>query len=276
MAIMIVAGEAFNVLVEGDETKPALIVSDPLATNLHLWDHNIPALLEHFRIVRYDSRGHGESVADKGPYSIEKLGRDALSILDALGIEKAHWLGLSKGGMVGLWILAHAPGRIKRAVLANTAAQVPGPDLWNSRIRAARATGMEAMAGTIAERWFTKGFRDSQAAEVERVLAMVRATPLDGYIATCAALRDMDLREAIRKIEVPVLVIVGRHDPSTPPEKGAAIASAIPGARLVTLEASHMSVVEDPENFSRAVIDFLTAAEPAEKTLGPQVTTGRF
>jgi len=264
MAIMKVAGDAFNVLVEGDATKPTLIISDPLATNLHIWDRQMPALLEHFHVVRYDSRGHGESVADAGPYSIEGLGRDALAILDALGIEKAHWLGLSKGGMVGLWLLVHTPERIARAVLANTAAQVPGPDLWNSRIRSARATGMDGVADVVAERWFTKGFRDSHAEAVASVLAMVRTTPLQGYLATCAALRDMDLREAMRTIEAPVLVIVGRYDPSTPPAMGAAIASAIKGARLVTLEASHISNIEDSENFARVVVDFLTDAEPIE------------
>jgi 3-oxoadipate enol-lactonase len=263
MAIMNVAGDAFNVCVEGDATKPTLIISNPLATNLHLWDRQMPAFLEHFRVVRYDSRGHGESVADAGPYSIDGLGRDALAILDALGIETAHWLGLSKGGMVGLWVLVHAPERITRAVLANTAARVPGPDLWNSRIRSARATGMDAVADAVADRWFTKGFRDSHADEVVAVLAMVWATPLQGYLATCAALRDMDLREAMRTIEAPVLVIVGRHDPSTPPAMGAAIANAIKGARLVTLATSHISNVEDPENFARAVVDFLTAAETA-------------
>jgi 3-oxoadipate enol-lactonase len=263
MAIMTIAGEAFNVLVEGDETKPALIISNPLATNLRFWDRQMAAFLEHFRAVRYDSRGHGESVTDEGPYSVERLGRDALAILDRLGIEKAHWLGLSKGGMVGLWVITHAPQRIGRAVLANTAARVPGPDLWNSRIRSARQTGMDGVAEVIADRWFTKGFRDSHADEVESVLAMVRATPLQGYIATCSALRDMDLREAIRKVQIPVLVITGRHDPSTPPEMGGHIASTIKGAELVTLEASHMSNVEDAAAFTRAVVDFLTSAEPA-------------
>jgi 3-oxoadipate enol-lactonase len=270
MAIMTIAGEAFNVLVEGDKTKPALIISNPLATNLHLWDRQMPAFLEHFLVVRTDSRGHGESRADGGPYAIERLGRDALAILDALEIEQAHWLGLSMGGMVGLWVLAHEPRRIHRAVLANTAAQLPGPELWNSRIRSARATGMAGVARTIAERWFTEGFRDSHAEAVESVLAMVRATPLEGFLAACAAVRDMDLREAIRGITTPVLVIVGRHDPSTPPAAGAAIASAIKGAQLVTLEASHISNIEDPETFTKAVVDFLVGAEPVATVAPPR------
>lgn len=270
MAIMNIAGEAFNVLVEGDETKPVLMISNPLGMTLRVWDGVMPALLEHFRVVRTDARGHGASVADEGPYSIERLGRDAVAILDTLGIETAHWLGLSKGGAVGMWVLAYAPERITRAVLANTAARIAGPDVWNERIRFAREAGMDAVAEAAAERWFTRGFRDTRPEEVEAVLAMVRATPLQGYVATCAALRDMDLREAIRSVRAPVLVIVGRHDPSTPPEAGASVASSIAGAKLVTLETSHMSCIEDPVGFSEAVIGFLTASERAEAAAPPR------
>jgi 3-oxoadipate enol-lactonase len=260
MAIRPIGGGDFNIVVEGGATKPPLVISNPLATNLRIWDRQMPALLEHFLVIRYDSRGHGESVVDAGPYSIDRLGHDALAILDQLGIEHAHWLGLSKGGMVGAWILSHAPQRIRRAVLANTAAKVVGPEVWNQRIRSARASGMDFVAATIAERWFTRNFQESQANEVERVLAMVRATPLQGYLATCAALRDMDLREAIRRIKAPVLVITGRHDPSTPPDRGAFIAAAIEGAKLETLESSHMSNIEVAADFTRAAVDFLTAA----------------
>src|SRR5580704_5636402 len=130
-----IAGETFNVLIEGGENKAVLMLSNPLGTNLHIWDPQIPALLKHFRVVRYDSRGHGASGANKGPYSVEGLGHDALAIMDALGVGKVHWLGLSMGGIIALWLLAHARERIGRAVLANTAAHIPGPDLWNSRIQ---------------------------------------------------------------------------------------------------------------------------------------------
>jgi 3-oxoadipate enol-lactonase len=238
-----------------------------MGTNLHLWDPQIPALAEHFRIVRYDSRGHGASVANQGPYSVEGLGRDALAIMDALGIERAHWLGLSMGSIVGLWLLVHARERIGRAVLASTAAQIPSPDLWNNRIQSARDTGMNGVAMTVAERWFTKTFCDANPEKVETVMAMVRATPLHGYLAALAAIRDMDMREAIRNIRNEVLVIAGRHDPSTPPGMGALVASSIDRAKFVTLEASHMSNIEDEANFTKAVVDFLTA--PETTAVGP-------
>jgi 3-oxoadipate enol-lactonase len=256
-----IAGETFNVLIEGDENKEVLLLSNPMGTNLHLWDPQFPALAEHFRIVRYDSRGHGASVANQGPYSVEGLGRDALAIMDALGIERTHWLGLSMGSVVGLWLLVHARERIGRAVLASTAAQIPGPDLWNNRIRSARDTGMDGVAMAVAERWFTKTYRDTNPEKVEAVMEMVRATPLHGYLAALAAIRDMDMREAIRSITNKVLVIAGRHDLSTPPGMGALVASSIEGAKFVTLEASHLSNIEDEANFTNAAVDFLTTPE---------------
>ena len=160
-------------------------------------------------------------------------------------------------------LLAHARERIGRAVLANTAAQIPGPDLWNSRIQTARDAGMDTVAMAAAERWFTKAFRDTHPEKVERVMEMVRTTPLPGYLAACAAGRDMDLREAIRSITNKVLVIAGRHDLSTPPGMGALVASSIKGSKFVTLEASHMSNIEDATNFTKLAVDFLTAPEAA-------------
>ena len=256
-----IAGETFNVLIEGGENKHVLMLSNPMGTNLHFWDPQIPALARHFQVVRYDSRGAGASIANQGPYSVEGLGRDALAIIDALGLARVHWLGLSMGSIVGLWLLVHARERIGRAVLAGTAAQIPGPDLWNKRIQSARESGMNDVAIAAAGRWFTKTFRDANPEKVERVMEMVRTTPLHGYLAACAAVRDMDQREAIRSITNKVLVIAGRHDLSTPPGMGALVASSIEGAEFITLEASHMSNIEDEANFTKAVIDFLTAPE---------------
>jgi 3-oxoadipate enol-lactonase len=261
MAEIIIMGETFHVSVEGDPSLPILILSNSLGTDLTMWDPQVPALLEHFRVVRYDSRGHGTSVVTPDPYSIEQLAHDALAIMDALEIEKAHWLGLSMGGMIGQWLLAHAPERIGRAVLANTAAQIPGVELWNARIKTVLDRGMKAIAPAIVERWFTKTFREKETTIVERFLRMVEETPTEGYAAMSGAIRDMDLREELSLIHNPVLVIVGRHDTGTPPGMGALIASAIEGARLVTLEAAHLSNVEDAENFTQAVIEFLASEE---------------
>jgi 3-oxoadipate enol-lactonase len=261
MTELIVAGEAFNVLVEGEEGAPVLMLSNSLGTNLHMWDKQMPAFLEHFRVVRYDTRGHGGSRVTEGPYSIAQLGRDAVSIMDALRLEKVHWLGLSMGGMIGQWLLTHVPERIDRAVLANTSAQIGTPDLWNERIRVALEDGMSGLAQSVVERWFTKSFRETHPEDVATILEVLETTSPEGYAACCGAIRDMDQLDKIRSITKPVLVIAGRHDPATPPAMSELIADAIAGAKLVTLEAAHLSNIEEPEAFDRAVLDFLTAEE---------------
>ena len=256
-----VGSDLFHVELDGQASAPVLMLSNSLGTNLAMWDPQMPELTKRFHVVRYDSRGHGQSAAPEGPYSIAQLGRDALAIMDDLGFERVHWLGLSKGGMVGQWLLTHAPHRIDRAVLANTAAQAGSPDVWNERIRTVGASGMDAVASAVVQRWFTPDFQKRDPAAVERILAMLQSTPPQGYVACCSAVRDMDQREAIRAVERPVLVIVGSADPATPPEAGALIAEHIAGAELVTLEAAHLSNIEQPEAFTRSVVDFLTRRE---------------
>ncbi|MEJ0096617.1 MAG: 3-oxoadipate enol-lactonase [Methylocella sp.] len=273
MTDITVGGETFNVVVEGDESKEVLVLAHQLGGDLHVWDAQIPALLEHFRIVRYDSRGHGASVADEGPYSVARLTQDALGIMDALGVEKAHWLGIGMGAIVGQGAMIQAPERIRRAVLASTAAQIGTPDIWNARIQTVRAAGMADTADALAERWFTQPFREAEPEAVETTLSIARATPLQGYLAACAALRDADQREAIRSIKNKVLVVVGRHDPAVPPALGALVAHSIDGAKLVTLEAAHISNIEDAENFTETVVDFLTAADIPARALAPRRKT---
>ena len=264
MAELKIGEETFNVEVEGLQDAPVLMISNSLGSNLHMWDDQIPALSKHFRIVRYDSRGHGASAAPTGPYSLEQLGKDALAILDALGVKKAHWMGLSKGGAVGQWLLLNAPDRIERAVLANTAAQFGGADAWNERLRIVREQGMAGLVQAVIDRWFTKEFQAKAPETIARIRAAFEMTPSEGYAACMAALRDLDLRDAIRNIRNQVLVIIGKNDPATPPEAGKAIAAAIPGARLVELDAAHLSNIEAAEDFNKTVIDFLTApAKPA-------------
>lgn len=260
---MMVKDEIFNVLVEGDESAPVLMLAHPLGANLHIFDPLMPELVQRFRVVRYDARGHGESVVTPGPYTLDQLAGDALGILDALGIAKAHWLGLSKGAFVGLALLTSAPERLGRAVLASAAAKLGSADMWNERIRTVWENGIESLAPSLLESWFTKDYRDRHPEEIERIWLMLLSTPTEGYAGASAALRDADLREAMEEIRNPVLVIAGRHDPVTTPGLGALVASAIPGAKLATIETAHMSSIEDPEGFTGAAVEFLTAESPA-------------
>ncbi|MDB5596029.1 MAG: 3-oxoadipate enol-lactonase [Hyphomicrobiales bacterium] len=254
-----IGSESFNVEIEGPDDAPVLMLSNSLGTDLHMWEPQMAELTKRFRVVRYDSRGHGQSVAGDGPYSIAMLGRDALAIMDALDLHQVNWLGLSMGGMVGQWLLAHAPNRISRAVLANTSSYMPDSRPWNTRILTVQNEGMDAVAQTVVDRWFTPEFQGRDPAAVERIATMLRHVPPQGYVAACAAVRDMDLRETIRIVSKPVLVIAGTRDPATPAPLNREIAESIPGAAYVELDTAHLSNIERPEEFTAAVVKFLTA-----------------
>jgi len=255
----------FRVEIEGPAAAPVLMLSNSLGTNLHMWDAQMYALTKKFRVLRYDSRGHGGSVANEGPYSIAMLGQDALAIMDALELKSVYWLGLSMGGMVGQWLLAHAPERIIRAVLANTSSYMPDSRPWNTRIVNVQKNGMASITGGVIERWFTPEFQGADPQAVQRIADMLVETPAQGYIAACAAVRDMDQRETVRRAQAPVLVIAGTRDPATPPKLGMELASLIDGAKYVELDAAHLSNVEMPEAFSRAVLQFLTKSAKVKK-----------
>jgi len=247
----------FHYRLDGPEGAPVLMLSDSLGCDLTMWDAQVPHWTRTHRVLRYDSRGHGQSAAPDRPYSMAELGRDALALMDALGIATVDWCGLSKGGMVGMWLLTHARHRIRRAVLANTAPNMGPPDLWNTRIRTARGQGMAALAEPTRTRWFSEPYRATNPPEADRIIAAFAAASVAGYIGSCAAIRDMDQREAIRSITTPVLVIIGAVDPATPPAAGRLIAASIPGAKSLVLQAAHISNLEQPEAFTRAVAEFL-------------------
>lgn len=237
--------------------KPALILSNSLGTRLEMWQPQMAAFTDAFRVVRYDKRGHGESELRVGPTSFARLTLDAVELLDHLGIAKADWCGLSMGGMSGMWAGTHHAGRFSRLVLCNTGAGMPTPDMWNQRIATVKRDGLKPLIPTIVDRWFTKRFQQADPKAVARIVAMLETTPPEGYAACSAAIRDMDQRESIRSIRLPTLVISGTHDGSTPPEKGREIAAAIPQARYVELDAAHLSNIEQEQAFTDTVMAFL-------------------
>lgn len=245
--------------LEGREDAPVLVLSNSLGTTLDMWAPQMPALLQHFRVLRHDARGHGRSDVTPGPYTIAQLGADVLALMDHLKIDRAHFCGLSMGGMIGMWLGTHHAGRLNRLVLCNTAAKIGSPDTWNPRIAKVDAEGMASIVDTVLERWFTAGFRQRAPDEVAVVRDMLLDTAPAGYSANCAAVRDMDQRAEIASIGVPTLVIAGTHDGSTPAADGRAAADAIPGARYVELDAAHLSNWEQREQFTQALLGFLTA-----------------
>jgi len=243
--------------LEGDPKLPTLMLCNSLGTTLEMWAPQMPAFLAAFRILRYDTRGHGRSEVTPGEYSIARLGADAVALLDHLGIQRVSFCGLSMGGMTGMWLAANRPERLERMVLANTGAKVGDPSVWGARFDAVRAGGMAAITPSVLERWFTARYQRLSPGEVQKVRAMLLATLPDGYIANGAAVRDMDQRADLAKIAVPTLVIAGTYDGSTPPELGRALAQAIDGARYLELDAAHLSNWEQAGAFSAAVLSFL-------------------
>lgn len=258
MPIIRVNGDDFFVQLDGPATAPVLLLSNSLSSDLSMWDDQVEVWAQQFRVIRYDQRGHGGSVVSAEPYSMDQLGRDAISIMDAAGVETAHWCGLSLGGMVGMWILTHAPERIGKAVLANTAAYMGPVELWDGRIETARRSGMKALVEPTIERWFPEQFRQAAPATIDRMRAMIMRTPVEGYTGCCAAIRNMDQRTAIRSITNPVLVIIGSRDPATKPSDGELIASSIRNAKTVFLDAAHISNIEQPVAFTSTVMNFLS------------------
>ncbi|SMP44673.1 3-oxoadipate enol-lactonase [Noviherbaspirillum suwonense] len=245
--------------LEGREDAPVLVLSNSLGTTLEMWAPQMPALLQHFRVLRHDARGHGRSDVPPGPYSTAQLGADVLALMDHLGIARAHFCGLSMGGMIGMWLGTHHAGRLDRLALCNTAAKIGTPETWNPRIAKVEAEGMASIVDTVLERWFTDRFRARAPEQVAVVRDMLLNTAPAGYSANCAAVRDMDQRADLASIRVPTLVIAGTHDGSTPAADGRAVADAIPGARYVELDAAHLSNWEQSEQFTQALVAFLTA-----------------
>lgn len=241
----------------GPAEAPVVVLSHSLGADLSMWDPQARALAGRWRVLRYDGRGHGRTTVAPGPYTIETLAHDVLALMDALGVPRAHFCGLSMGGMIGMWLGARARERIDRLVLCNTGAQIGTSDAWNARIRSVESGGMIAVASGVIERWFTPEFRRRSAEVVARAERMVADTPSAGYVASCAAIRDADERPDLAAITARTLVIAGGHDPATPPADGRALAAAIPRARYVELVASHLSNLEAEASFTAELLAFL-------------------
>lgn len=248
--------------IDGHPDRPPLLLLNSLGTDHSLWEPVMPGLLERFRVLRTDKPGHGASDARAGDYSIAQLGGDALAVMDAAGIGRAHLCGVSIGGMIGMWVAAHAPGRIDRLVLSNTSAKL-APEGFVERIRLIRQGGIAAIADTVLGRFFTPGFVARADAHYHSVRTTLLQVDPVGYAGCCAALRDMDLRPLLPRIAAPALVITCRDDASTPAAMGEAIAAAIPGARHVQWELAHIPFVEAPQRYAELLAGFLLAGAAA-------------
>jgi 3-oxoadipate enol-lactonase / 4-carboxymuconolactone decarboxylase len=243
--------------LDGLADKPVLMLSNSLGSDLSMWDWLLPKLLPHFRILRYDTRGHGQSVVTPEPYTLEQLGTDVIDLLDAFQIDKAYFCGLSLGGLTGQWLGIYHPDRLHKLVVCNTAARVGTVDGWNERIEAVRQTGVVAMAPAILSRWITDGYKQTHPDVEHKLLAMIRRSPAEGYAACCAALRDADLRDQINQITLPTLVITGQYDPVTTVADGQFIGQEVPNALLVQLRSAHLSAVEAVDAFADVLLSFL-------------------
>jgi 3-oxoadipate enol-lactonase len=253
-----VGGHRLNYRFDGPEDAPVLMLSNSLGTSLAMWQPQVAAFAARFRLLRYDTRGHGASDVPPCPYTIDEIGRDALALLDALGLARVHFCGLSMGGSTGQWLAAHAPERIDKLILCNTGAKIGTDELWNGRIDAVTRHGMDAVADGMMARWFTADFRARDPARVALVLEALKATAPAGYAGCCAALRDADLRPLLARIQAPTLVIAGTHDPATPPVLGEELHRSITGAGYVELPTAHLSNLEASDAFNAAVLRFLT------------------
>jgi 3-oxoadipate enol-lactonase len=257
-----ISGGRISYGVQGDASNPPLLLAHALGTTRGLWHLQLPTLARHFRLVTYDTRGHGASSAPPGDYTVEQLGRDALAVMDAVGADHAVVCGLSLGGLTAIWLAQHAPERVDAMILANTAARIGTPQFWQDRIDLIRRDGLGPVAETGPERWFTEPFRRTHPDEVARCRKMLLACSPGGYAACAAALRDADLRPALRAIATPALVIAGRVDPVTTTADAGVLARGIAGAQAIELAASHFSNVEQADQFTNAVVAFVRDKVP--------------
>jgi 3-oxoadipate enol-lactonase len=243
--------------VSGSGDAGSLVLSNSLGSDRSLWDGQLDRLARTHRVLRYDTRGHGASDAPAGDYTIERLGSDVVSLMDHVGMARAHVAGISLGGVTALWLGVYAPARVDRLVLANTGARIGTEQSWAERRRLVESGGMAAIADITMERWFTAAFRRRQPEVVASIRSTLLSVSVAGYLGCCAALRDADLRHDAETVRARALVVVGTHDPATPPADGVFLTRAIAGSTLVELDAAHLSNIECAEAFTGAMCAFL-------------------
>jgi 3-oxoadipate enol-lactonase len=243
--------------LNGPENGEFLVLANSLGSNLHMWDKVLPAFENAHRVLRFDTRGHGESSAPAGPYTLDQLGQDALFLLDHLHVDRVAFCGLSLGGLVAQWLGIRAPQRVHHLVMANTGARIGTTEMWNERIALVEKNGLEDLASATLGRWFTSSYRERHAEEMKTIRQMIASTDPGGYSACCGVLREADLRPHIGSVQAPCLVIAGTHDPATPPSGSQALCSGLRQSHYVELDASHLSAWERADEFARAVLAFL-------------------
>lgn len=250
--------------LEGRSSLPALVLSHSLGCDHAMWAPQMPDLLEHFQVLRYDTRGHGASASPAGDYTIDQLGRDALGLADALELKTFAWCGLSMGGAIGQWLALNAPERLTSLVLANTAARFGTPEMWDTRRHAVRNGGMAAIVDVTMQRFFSAKMLEAGDPYAQSVKSVFLGTDPAGYLGCCGALREVDHRALLSRIHTPTLVVGSDGDPSTPwTDAGSVLAHDIPGAKAVVLSGAHLSNLSQPRSFTSAMLEFLLAGDRA-------------
>jgi 3-oxoadipate enol-lactonase len=250
----------YRVDTSAGSDAPWIVLSNSLGSDVSMWTPQVEALAAKYRVLRYDTRGHGRSDTPKGPYTLDQLAGDVIGLLDALGIERTHYCGLSMGGITGIALAARYPERFDRVVLSNTAALIGSDAVWTPRAAKAREPGgMPALADAVLARWFTPAFISAHPLLLSGIRDVFRHTSGEGYAANCEALRDADAREEAKTITAPVLVIAGTHDQSTTAAQGRELAGYVPGARYVELDAAHLSNIEQAPVYTKTLLEFLGA-----------------
>jgi len=247
---------------DGPKDGRVLLVANSLMANGSMWDWNVPALTARYRVLRYDKRGHGQSGVSPGPYTIAQLADDAVGLLDALGIAKSHFMGLSIGGMIGQQLGARFPERIYSLSLCNTASEMPPRSLWEERFEIARTQGIAGLVDGTIKRWFTAPFIERAPSDIEKVRQMILDTNADGYMGCGSAVRDMAQSTMLLKIKTPTLVLSGEHDPACTVDQGTVLHRLIDGSKMVVLkDAAHLSNIEQPAAFNRTVREFIDSVD---------------